>query len=266
MKVFISADIEGVAGCCHWDETKLGNPDYVMFQKQMNQEVLAICEGAVAAGAKEIWIKDAHHTARNLDAAKLPDNVILIRGWSGHPFSMVQELNESFDALAFIGYHSPSGSGANPLAHTMTTRIHRMTINDQLASEFMLHAYVAGLKNVPVCFLSGDEGICEEASSFCENLLSFATKRGTGGRSVVSKSPQLSVEMIRTLSEEAFKQCPSETNIKMPDEFVLTIDYREPSDAYSKSFYPGAEQLSDTKIGYCTENYFEILRMLHFCL
>jgi D-amino peptidase len=71
-----------------------------------------------AAGAKEIVIKDAHATGRNIIASRLPACARLVRGWSGHPLAMVQELDESFDALVLVGYHSKAGTQDNPLAHT----------------------------------------------------------------------------------------------------------------------------------------------------
>ncbi|MGB6371558.1 MAG: M55 family metallopeptidase, partial [Atribacterota bacterium] len=122
MKIYISADIEGVTGITHWDETEKSKSDYQKFAKQMTDEVKAACEGAINAGAKEIWIKDAHDTGRNIIAADLPQKIKLVRGWSEHPFSMVQELDKSFDALLMIGYHSFAGSSSNPLSHTLSSR------------------------------------------------------------------------------------------------------------------------------------------------
>ena len=90
MKIYISADIEGVTGVTHWDETDLTKGEYNQFREQMTAEVVAACEGALEAGATEIWVKDAHDSARNIIAAKLPQAAKLIRGWSGHPFIMVQ--------------------------------------------------------------------------------------------------------------------------------------------------------------------------------
>ncbi|MBE0697596.1 MAG: M55 family metallopeptidase, partial [Anaerolineaceae bacterium] len=88
MKVYLSADIEGITGTTHWDETELNKPDYAEFREQMTAEVAAACEGALNAGATEIWVKDAHGSARNLIASKLPRETHLLRGWSGHPYMM----------------------------------------------------------------------------------------------------------------------------------------------------------------------------------
>lgn len=78
MKVFISADIEGVAGIVHRNECNKAKPDYQKFAEQMTLEVKAACEGAFNAGVKEIWIKDAHGSGRNVDHNLLPENTRLI--------------------------------------------------------------------------------------------------------------------------------------------------------------------------------------------
>lgn len=59
MKVYISADIEGITGTTVWSETELNAPDYQYFSMQMTKEVEAAIEGAIAGGATEILIKDA---------------------------------------------------------------------------------------------------------------------------------------------------------------------------------------------------------------
>ena len=141
MKIYISADMEGITGVTHWDEVDHNKPSvYTQFQARMTQEVVAACEGANDAGAKEIWVKDAHYSGRNILSEELPENVKLIRGWSGHPYSMVQELDDSFDALLMVGYHSMAGKGGNPLAHTLSSsKLDSVFINGQQTSEFFLH-------------------------------------------------------------------------------------------------------------------------------
>ncbi|GIS54633.1 hypothetical protein Ct9H90mP29_16750 [bacterium] len=64
MKVYISADMEGITGVANWEEVDHNKPAYAQFQKQMSLEVAAACEGAIAAGAKQIMVKDAHYSGR----------------------------------------------------------------------------------------------------------------------------------------------------------------------------------------------------------
>jgi D-amino peptidase len=264
MKIYISADIEGVTGIAHWDETLKNKADeYRIFQEQMTEEVIAACQGAVAAGVTEIWIKDAHDTGRNLLAARLPEEARLIRGWSGHPFSMVQELDETFDAALFIGYHSRAGSDTNPLAHSLTDNFDYIKINDSYASEFLLHAYAAALHDVPVVFVSGDEGVCWDVSAVNERIQTVAVNSGIGG-STISIHPKMAVKKIREGVENALKGNLALCKLLLPDQFTLELRYKDHVKAYRASYYPGAVRANTHTVAFETSAYFEILRMLLF--
>ena len=78
-KIFLSADIEGTCGIAHWDETLPDKRDYARFQQQMTREVRAACEGFTCAGVEQLFIRDAHDTARNLLPEQLPENIALFR-------------------------------------------------------------------------------------------------------------------------------------------------------------------------------------------
>ena len=89
MKIYLSADMEGTAGIIDWNETTAGHPQYAYFQQQMTREVAAACEGAIAAGATEILVKDAHDSARNIIPDQLPEQTRLFRGWDSTPAMMM---------------------------------------------------------------------------------------------------------------------------------------------------------------------------------
>ena len=264
MKIFISADIEGITGIANWDETEKSKPDYQEFKKQMTEEVKAACEGAINAGAEEIWIKDAHDSGRNIIADDLPPNIKLIRGWSGHPFSMVQELDESFDALIFIGYHSCGSSSANPLSHTMSSAtFNYIKLNEKLASEFLIHIYAAVTVNVPVVFLSGDEGLCKEVNAINENIRTVAVKKGIGN-SVISIHPQLAIKKIKEGVESVLKEDINKFKINLPKHFKMELSFKNHAKAFKTSFYPGVKQISSNNVVFESDNYFEVLRMFSF--
>jgi len=266
MKIYISADIEGITGIAHWDETEKSKSDYQKFAKQMTDEVKAACEGAIKAGAKEIWIKDAHDTGRNIIADELPQNVKLVRGWSEHPYLMVQELDKSFDALLMIGYHSFGNSSSNPLSHTLSSRIlNYIKLNGEYASEFLIHGYAAATLGVPVVFISGDEGICKEAKKVNKNIKTVAVNKGVGN-SVISIHPKLAVEKIKESVELTLKGNIDKCKIELPEHFKVKLSYKKHINAFKVSFYPGMEQISSTNLVFETDNYFEVLRMLLFAI
>jgi D-amino peptidase len=263
MKVYISADIEGITGTTHWDEATKSKPDYKEFQQQMTAEVAAACEGALRAGATEILVKDAHASARNIIAAKLPREAKLVRGWSGHPFSMVQYLDQSFHALLMVGYHSCAGADANPLAHTITGRIARIKLNSRYASEMLLHTYAAALVDVPLVYIAGDAGICEQAVALNAHITTTAVKQGVGS-STVSIHPHLAVDQIREGAQAALEGDVSKCRLQIPERFSVEIEYRDHAQAYRASFYPGVCQVSPHAVQFETGDYFEVLRLISF--
>jgi D-amino peptidase len=265
MKIFISADIEGVTGATHEDEIVAGKEAYVEFRKQMTAEVNAACQGALEAGATEIWVKDAHASARNLVAEELPPEIRLVRGWSGHPFSMVQELDDSFSAALMIGYHASAGDAGSPMAHTMTGSAVWIRVNGDLASEFLLHAYAAGSEGVPVVFLSGDEGICDRARAHIPAIHTVAVKRGLGD-STVNLHPRVACERIQAGVSEALRGRLEACKIEMNPPFAVEIRYRRHAAAYQASFYPGAELKDPYTLQFEAEDYFDVMRLLAFVL
>ncbi len=261
MKIFISADIEGITGIGHWNETDKNFPnEYSWFQKQMTAEVAAAARAAINAGATEILIKDAHDSGRNLILDELPELVRVVRGWAGHPLSMVQELDKSFDAIMFVGYHSRAGQNTNTLAHTMSSaRIARMTLNGQDMSEFYLHALAASYYGVPAVFVSGDEGLCAEVAAHNSNIETVATIRGVGN-SVVTQHPNKSIEMISRGVQKALKGDLSRGLMDIPAKLEFSIEFKKHQEAYRAAFYPGATLLNPLTVAFKTNDYFEVLR------
>jgi D-amino peptidase len=263
MKIYISADIEGIAGILHWDEATRWKPDYPPFNEELMNEVKAACEGVNQAGAKEIWIKDGHGVGRNLNFSNLPNNVRLIRSFSGHPYNMMQEINDTFDAVLMIGYHSYATSGENPLSHTLEDNLTYVKINGEYASEFIINAYTAELVKVPVVFVSGDIGLCEHVHEVNPNIKTAGLNKGVGD-SVISIHPNLAFDMIKQGAEESLKGKIDNCRIQLPSKFEVELSFSNHTKAFKGSFYPGIKQISSTNLLFSTDNYFEVLRMIMF--
>jgi len=266
MKVFISADMEGTCGIVSWPETERSTPfDYTPMQKQMTREVAAACRGALAAGAEEVLVKDAHDSARNIDPTVLPRGIRMNRSWSGDLLSMMSGLNkDDYDAVFFTGYHAWAGCPGNPLSHTMNGRNNLVTLNGTLCSEFLLNAYTAGYYGVPVAMVTGDKALCDFAKERIPAITTVPVNEGCGG-GVTSLHPDEAVERIEAAAKEALGKA-SQCKVPMPEHFHMEIDFIKHHVAYSKSFYPGA-QLKDGKVVcYDTDDWYEILRFCHFVL
>jgi len=265
MKVFISADMEGTTPTIRWDECDYEKKFYSFYAEQMTREVVAACEGAINAGADEIFIKDAHETAVNIDITKLPECATLIRGWSGHPYSMAFGIDSSFDAAMFIGYHSAAGKEGNPLSHTMSGKPLYIKMNGEYCSEFMLYSYAAALEGVPTVFLSGDKMLCEDGKKLHPGLHTVAVKDGVGS-SAACLSTTKALKLIKENAEKALKQDLEKAKITLPKHFSVEICFKEHTYAHKISFYPGMKKLNSNTVLFETDDYFEVLRMVSFVL
>ena len=265
MKIFISADIEGVTGVTDWSETELGQSAWEAAREQMTAEVAAACEGAMAAGAQEIWIKDSHDSARNLIADRLPQCAKLIRGWTGHPFQTLAGLDSSFAAVLLIGYHSGAGFGKSPLEHTWSGHVMCIKLNGVYASEFLTDAGTCALVGVPLAFVSGDRGLCDSIRQFNPAIGCLAVKEGVGS-ATVNIHPQLAVEQIRAGTAAALQSDLARCRIPLPEHFTMEIRYRSHARAYQYGFFPGARQTDTFTVQLETDNYFDVLRLLMFAV
>jgi D-amino peptidase len=263
MKVYISVDIEGCAGITHWDEADKKHADYAEFREIMTREAIAAIDGARAAGATEIWVKDAHDSGRNLITAMLPADVRVIRAWAGHPLCMLQELDKGFAAVLMVGYHAAAGSEENALAHTLSSDASLMTLNGVVQSEMSFNALASSMLGVPTVFVSGDRGLMDEAEVLNPAIGRCAVKEGRG-QSTISMTPAASCAAIRAGAEAALKGDISKCLLTLPKHFALEITYNNPVLAYRHSWYPGAKHLGHRTIRFETDGYFEILRMLNY--
>ncbi|MCL2873568.1 MAG: M55 family metallopeptidase [Defluviitaleaceae bacterium] len=263
MKVFISVDIEGIATTTTFDECEISNPIYKAHSEQMTKETIAACEAARAAGADEVFVRDAHHYAINIDQQQLPEYVTTIRGWNGHPYSMVYGIDKSFDAAMFIGYHSAASRKGNPMSHTNNPNNIYIKLNGEFCSEFTLFSYACALEGVPSVFLAGDKDLCEVSKNLHPNLVTCPVKDGLGGITV-NYNPSLAIKQIRKLAEQALKQDLKNALTTLPKHFTLEVCYKEQKTAESMSHYPGIIKADDNILRFESSDFYEVLRAIKF--
>ncbi|MFW5949136.1 MAG: M55 family metallopeptidase, partial [Halolamina sp.] len=80
MKVFISADMEGITGVAAPADVVTGEPEYERGTELLHGDVNAAVAGAFEAGAEAVLVNDSHSSMRNLDRDRLDDRADLIRG------------------------------------------------------------------------------------------------------------------------------------------------------------------------------------------
>lgn len=268
MKIFISVDIEGICGICNWDETTLNHPDYPYFQQQMIDEVNICCQALHENGVDEIYVRDAHDSARNLIPSKLPKYVKLIRGWQNSPCDMMSGLDESFDGVILLGYHSPSRSNHNPLSHTLSPSINHIKLNGKIVSEFILNTYYAKTKQVPVIMVTGDLGLTKtvnDENSLIETVSSFTGLHGA----IITNHPSVINDEISHKTILAINKLKNNKNnlfINMPRMIEAEIHFRTHQEAYYASFYPDAYAINADKTAYKSNDFMDVLKFIMFTI
>lgn len=164
MKLYISVDMEGLAGITNWkDETE----DRERFRNAMNEQVEWVLEGiSKSKHNKEIthiYIADSHGGGQNLSYDRLNDKderVWLVSG-NPRPQYMMPAMDDSFDMVFLVGYHAGAGEVASSMDHTYSgASVQNVYINGQLMNEGTINSAYAGIVHkVPVGLIIGDSGL-----------------------------------------------------------------------------------------------------------
>ncbi|NUP90509.1 MAG: M55 family metallopeptidase [Candidatus Sumerlaeia bacterium] len=202
MRIFLSVDMEGVAGvmdAAHWEMT---GQFYDRACALMTAEANAAIEGLLEAGATEILVNDSHHRMINLDPVALHPAAKLIQGRI-KPMSMCQGLGPGFDAALFVGYHAGRGTARGCLDHTYTGILHDVRINGRQANEAALNGLVAGHFGCPLVLVTGDPALREEMRAWNPQIHACVVKECFGRQAVMSLHPAKSRELIRGAAKRA---------------------------------------------------------------
>jgi D-amino peptidase len=176
VRIYLSADMEGITGLVDAIDVQPGGADYERGRVMMTEDVNAAVRGALAAGATAVTVNDAHGPMRNLLPDLIHPAVSLIRG-RPKPMGMLEGLSPDFDAAVFIGYHARAGT-LGVLSHSfMGHEIEDMWLDDRPAGEIGLTHATAAAFGVPVVAMSGDDTACAEMAAWDRGVTAVAVKQ-----------------------------------------------------------------------------------------
>jgi D-amino peptidase len=205
MKLYVSVDIEGVAGVTHWDQIMPGSAEYALGRRLLMGELNALCQAAEAGGVTEITVNDAHGPMRNIVPDELYPGARLITG-NFKPMYMMEGIDDSFDAAVFLAYHGAVGTGG-VLSHSYNPRaIHEVKINGVAASETGINALVAHHFGVPVVMITGDNVTVYDATRWIPEATGLEVKRALSRTSAESISPEAARQFIAVTIQKALSQ------------------------------------------------------------
>jgi D-amino peptidase len=250
MKLYCSADMEGVAGVSCWEhvDARTPHPEYAIYRRYYTLEVAAAIEGARRAGAREVLVNDSHGPMRNLLFDDLPTDIRVIFG-NRKPYSMVHDCDPSYGGAFFIGYHGAIGDADAVLGHTYTPSvIYDLHLNDIRCTEATINAALVGAKGVPLLMITGDRTTVESAQAQMPWVHGVIVKESIGTLCVDSISPEASQRAIAAGAEYAIANAAKAKPfvLKPPIEMRVTLTKTEQADHVS--IIPGFERVASREV------------------
>jgi D-amino peptidase len=262
--VFVSVDMEGIAGISTLQQVWRGSDDFPASRKLMTLEANAAIEGAFQGGATSVLVNDSHGDMYNLLPEEMDSRAELLTG-TPKPWSMMQGFGSDFDVALFIGYHAAAGTEAAVLDHTYSGRLlYEVRLNGDAVGEAELNAALAGTYGVPVGLVTGDDKACAQVSKSLPGIRTVSVKEAYGRGVARSMHPSAAREAIRKASAEAVRAAGGgELKPYRPDPpFALEADLANTSAADLCAIAPGCVRSGARTVRFESEDFRDIFRCL----
>ena len=264
LKIYISADMEGIAGVVTGEQLGPQGFEYARFREFMTQEVNAAIEGALAAGATQIVISDSHGNGQNLLIEKLPREALIIRSWP-RPLGMMQGIDETFAGAIFIGYHTGTTNLQGVRAHTLSSaRLTDVRLKGVSVSEAGINAAIAGHFNVPIIMVSGDDAVVKETTALLGNIEGAVVKWASGFHSAKTMTPTAACDLIREKARRAVSRLREFKPYKLSAPIDLNVSFKNYRPSEVLSYLSIVERTDAHTIRFVGKDIVEVSKFLTF--
>jgi D-amino peptidase len=267
MRVYISVDMEGIAGVSHPKPTERGDAGYPAACALMTGEANAAIEGALAAGATQILVNDSHGGMYNLSPTGLRPEARLLQGQKA--WSMVagarpgSDGEPAFDVALFVGYHARAGHPTGTIAHTFSDVPVETRLNGRPTGEYGLNALLLGAWGIPVGMVAGDDALADEVATWLPWTERVVVKVAHGTSGAASVHPSRAQDLVRAGAERATRRAAAgELRIlEVSGPVVIEVDHRRGLEADYAAIQPGAERVGDRTVAYRSDDPVAAYRM-----
>jgi D-amino peptidase len=257
VKVYVSVDMEGVAGISDWEQCIAGGDDYALGRDLLVGEVNAAIDGCVAAGATDVLVNDAHSAMRNLPPSALGARASYLSG-RFKPLYMMEGLDPSYDAVVLLGYHAAMAT-PGVLSHTYNPRaIAHVTLNGTATGEAGLNALVAQHHGVPVVAITGDQYVGPEATPLCRGIRAIEVKRSVSRFAAEHLHPDAARERIREGVGSALRADLSPPAIELPA--AIEVELLSPDMAEQATWIGGITRVGSRTVSFTDDDPLRLFR------
>ncbi|MBX3143570.1 MAG: M55 family metallopeptidase [Trueperaceae bacterium] len=263
MRIYIAADIEGVAGLVNTTQTMPGGADYERARSLFAGEVNAAIEASMASGATYVVVNDGHGPNTNLRAEDLDPRAELITG-RPKPLNMVHGINDGFDAILFIGYHAKAGTQDATLDHTyFSTTALDIRVNGVSYGEFGLNGMLAGYFGTPTVLASGDDKLAYEAAALVPGIETVVVKHAVARTAARSTSPTIARTLISDATKRALsrlKSAPIAHLLPPKPPLTLEVSFLSSGQADTAALLPESKRHGARTVIYEAPDYYHLFR------
>ena len=261
-KIFISVDMEGITGVVQPAQLGPEGFEYQRAREWMTAEVNAAIAGIRETGAAEIVVCDSHGNGQSVLIDKLPDDVQIVRGFP-RPLEMMQGIDESFSAAAFVGYHGSEWTTGAVRSHTISSaRLLGVKLNGMEVSEGIYNAAVAGHFGVPVAFISGDRLAVTQLQKVVPGAEGVVVKEPLGYHSAMTVTPARGQAMIRDGVKRAMSKLGSLQPYRISTPVRLEVGFKLTIDAERAAFVPGLSRADAHNVQGSFRDMIEVTKLL----
>ncbi len=263
MRVYISVDMEGVAGVVHGDQCMRGKHGYDAAAELMTLEGNAAALGAFDAGATEVLLNDSHGDMRNLVLDRLDPRVQVLSG-NLKQFSMAEGVEGGhYDVALFVGYHGSAGTFRSILDHTYrSTVVAEVRLNGRAINEAGLNALVAGHAGTPVALVTGDENACRQCVEILGDVDTVVVKWAVGRLAARSLHPEEARKRIRAGAEKAVRDRNRFRPFAIDPPLQLELDVVSTAMADAAALMPTTERTGPRTLRYVGKDPLETFRAM----
>ncbi len=264
LKVYISADMEGIGGVVTNEQLGPSGFEYGRAREFMTAEVNAAIAGARAAGATQFVISDSHGNGQNLLIDQLPADVTVIRAWP-RPLMMMEGIDSTFDAAMFIGYHASTANVKGVRAHTMSSAtLTGVALNGTQMPEGGINAAIAGYFGVPIVLISGDDAAVDEVGRIAGHMVGAVVKRAISFHSAATMTPKASQDLIRERAKVAIERRADMRPFVLRGAVTADISFKSYRQAEMLAYLPIVERTSSHTVRFVGRTILEVSKFMEF--
>ena len=264
LKVYISADMEGITGVVSPEQLGPTGFEYQRAREWMTGEVLAAIQGARDAGATEIVVSDSHGNGQNLLIDQLPDDITIIRSWP-RPLMMMEGIDSTFDAAVFIGYHSATTNVKGVRAHTISSaRLAGVHLNGTAMPESGINAAIAGHFGVPIVAISGDDAAVAEAQALVGPMEGAVVKRAISYHAAATLTPAAGQRLIRERVRAGIQRRASIRPYLLSGPVTLEVTFKSYRPAEMLAWLPMVQRKDAHSIRYLAPDMIAVSKFIEF--